>query len=505
MAGVDAGRAQDGARMAADAMAVRDATSSALINGGARLPAAPTGGQGGGHIRAECRHLLLLALPLIAGQLSTVGLNLIDVVLAGHLGAHVLAAVAIGSSVWAIGMTAINGVLMALAASVAQLHGGGRRAESWSLYRQALWLAAGLGTVVAGTLWFVGPLLIQWMGVVPSIAHDATVFVRTVCWGAFPFAIYCACRGLSEGLSVTRPTAVLSIGGMFLLGPIAYVLMYGRLGLPALGAQGSAIALVTVLSLQAAIYATILFRFPAYADTGRASPAVAGAHRPRAEPLLGLLRIGVPMSVTLLMEAGLFIAISLSVGGLGETTAAAHQIALSVATTVFMVPLGLSMAITVRVGNAAGRGDGAGVRRAGLTGIGMALAVQMVSASAMLLLPHLIVGLYTRDVAVSAAAVGLLQLAGLFQLSDGIQVSSNGALRGLKDTRLPMFITVAAYWIVGMPLGWHLAFARHMGAAGLWIGLIAGLSAAAVALGSRFIVLCRRPVAASAPARHEAA
>jgi MATE family multidrug resistance protein len=161
-------------------------------------------------------------------------------------------------------------------------------------------------------------------------------------------------------------------------------------------------------------------------------------------------------------------------------------VAINIASLFFMIPLGLAMAITVRVGNAVGRGDERGVRYAGFCGIGLTLVTQMVSAGLMLSLPHFIAALYTRDPAVITLAAQLIMLAGLFQFSDGIQVASNGALRGLKDTRVPMAITLFAYWIVGMPVGWWLAFHHGMGARGMWMGLIAGLSVAAVMLFTRF-------------------
>jgi len=151
-----------------------------------------------------------------------------------------------------------------------------------------------------------------------------------------------------------------------------------------------------------------------------------------------------------------------------------------------MIPLGLAMAITVRVGNAAGRRDVAGVRYAGLSGIALVLVTQFVSSGVMLAFPESIARLYTSDAGVIAMASQLLVLAGFFQFSDGIQVASNGALRGLKDTRVPMGITLFAYWVVGMPVGWWLAFHRDMGARGMWMGLIAGLSMAAILLFARF-------------------
>jgi MATE family multidrug resistance protein len=191
------------------------------------------------------------------------------------------------------------------------------------------------------------------------------------------------------------------------------------------------------------------------------------------------------------MEAGLFVAAALLIGSLGTTIVAAHQVAINVASVAFMLPLGVAMATTVRVGRAVGRGDADGVRYAGFVGIGMSLLTQTLSCAAMALLPHAIAGWYTDDAAVAALAARLLLLAAIFQFSDGIQATANGALRGLKDTTVPMVITVLAYWGIGMPLGYWLGFGVGLGAPGIWVGLIAGLSGAALLLFARFARLAR--------------
>jgi MATE family multidrug resistance protein len=264
--------------------------------------------------------------------------------------------------------------------------------------------------------------------------------------------------------------------------------MYGAIGLPPRGAQGSGIATALVLWLQ-------LAAFVAYVGLRRHYRAFAPFARfdwPQLGTILGLLRLGVPMGVALLMEGGLFVTTALLVGSLGATVVASHQIAINVASVAFMLPLGVAMATTVRVGRAAGGGDAEGVRYAGYVGIGACLLTQTLSSLLMALLPHGIAALYTDDSAVAALAAQLLLLAAIFQFSDGIQVTANGALRGLKDTTMPMAITVLAYWGICMPLGYWLGFGADMGVRGMWIGLIAGLTAAAALLLARFVRLTRR-------------
>lgn len=430
----------------------------------------------------------MLALPLVVSQLSAVGMNAIDAVLAGHHGAATLGAVAIGASIWSLAMVVAIGVTMAVPPSVAQLDGAGRRDAIGPLFRQALWLAAGLGLLLWIALRGAVPL-VRVIGIDPVLVDDVAGFLRAVSWGAPALAAFFTLRGMSAGIGVTRPTMYFSLMALVALGPIAWVLLYGGFGIPALGAAGIGAATAIVLWLEAIAFALYVLWHPVYADLA----LTARLERPQWPAIRELLRIGVPMGVTVLMEAGLFIATTLTIGTLGASIVASHQVALNVASLFFMIPLGIAMATTVRVGNAAGRGDAAAVRLAGHAGVALTLGTQAISATLMLALPVTIASLYSSDAAVIALAAELLVLAALFQFPDGIQVVANGALRGLKDTRVPMVITSFAYWGVGMPVGWWLAFPRGMGAQGMWVGLIAGLGVAAVLLLLRFRRLSRLP------------
>jgi MATE family multidrug resistance protein len=429
-----------------------------------------------------------LALPLMLAQLAAIGSNVIDAMLSGHYSAHVLGAVAVGASIWSLAIVSGIGVMMSVPPSVSQLDGAGRRPEVGAVFRQALWLAAIMGVL----LWYVvrhAEPLIKLIGVAPSLYASVGEFLRAISWGAPALTCYFALRGLSEGLSLTRPSMYFSFGGLLLLVPLGYVFMFGKLGLPPQGARGCGIATAIALWVEMLGFAVYVLCHRNY----RGLNLLERFEWPHWRRIGQLLHIGLPMAVTLLAEAGLFVGAALLMGTLGEDVVASHQVALNVASLFFMIPLGLAMAITVRVGNAVGRGDPAGVRYAGFCGIGLTLATQLVSAGLMLGLPHFIASLYTHDARVIALAAQLLVLAGLFQFSDGIQVVSNGALRGLKDTRVPMAITLFAYWGVGMPVGWWLAFRHGLGARGMWMGLIAGLSVAAVLLFARFWRSSRHP------------
>ncbi|HET9019690.1 MAG TPA: MATE family efflux transporter [Acetobacteraceae bacterium] len=424
----------------------------------------------------------------MAGQLSVMGMNTVDVVLAGHLGATVLGAVAVGTALFHIANIAAIGVNAALSPSVAQLDGARLRAEVGPLFRQGLLIAVALGLLLAAFVAFGAPPLTRLLGFPPSLAGPAGDFLHGVAAALPALSLFYACRGLSEGLALPLPTMLFGALGLLLLIPVGYVLMYGALGLPALGAFGSGLATTLVSWTQLAAFAVFLRLSPRYRGLGWRS----GGRRPDARAIAGLLRLGGPMAVSMVLESSLFSGAGLAIGTLGAVAVASHQVALNVAAFAFMVPLGVALAVTVRVGQASGRGDTAGLRRAGISGFALVLAMQCLSGGLMLAVPGAIASLYTQDASVRAGAVVLLQLAGIFQLSDGLQVVASGALRGLKDTRVPMLITALAYWIIGMPLGLLLAFGAGWRAPGMWCGLIGGLTTAACLLTVRFFALARR-------------
>ena len=408
----------------------------------------------------EIRTSALLAAPLVAGHVSTGLIGFVDNVLAGHHSTGTLASVTIGTALWWLPMMVPIGTLLSVPPTVSQLDGAGRRDEIGAVFRQALWLALGLAVVLFGFM-TVLPLVLAPFGIAPGIIPGATAFLHGIRWGVPALTLFFTMRYLSEGLHWTLPTMLISAAGPLLLLPMGWALTFGRWGFPELGAGGLGLASAVMLWLQAIAF---------------------------------LLGTGLPIGVTVLMEGSLFIVTALLIGRLGEVPAAAHQIAINVATLCFMVPMGLAEATTVRVGHALGRGDVHGVRRAAWAGLCIVLASQLLSATVLLTANEWVVGVYTRDAAVATLAAGLLVYAAMFQFPDGVQVLSAGSLRGLKDTRVPMFLAMFAYWGVGMPVGAGLGLGLGWGPKGMWIGLIAGLTVAALLLGARFL-------RASAPAR----
>ena len=436
---------------------------------------------------ADMRRSAVLAAPLVLGHLSTGLIGFVDSAIAGRHSTQTLAAVAVGTALFWLPLLVPMGTLMALPPSVSQLDGAGRRDAIGPLFRQALWLGLALGLLLFAFLSLAG-LALEPMGIAPEIRPGAIAFMHGIRWGVPALTLFFCMRYLSEGLHWTLPTMVLGFGGLLLLVPLGYALTYGMAGLPELGAGGLGIASAVMMWAQMLAFALYLARSARFAGLG----LFARLEAPRWPAMRGLLGTGLPIGVTVLMEGSLFIVTALLIGRLGEVPAAAHQIAINVASLCFMVPMGVAEATTVRIGHALGRGDREALRRAAFAGYAIVLATQALSALVLFTGNELLVALYTRDAAVAALAATLLLYAAAFQFPDGIQVLSAGALRGLKDTRAPMFLAAFAYWGLGMPLGAGLGLWLGWGPQGMWLGLIVGLAAAAFLLGRRFLRSSRR-------------
>lgn len=432
-------------------------------------------------IRSEAVTAIRLAIPLILGQVASVAMSFVDTLMAGRLGAAALAAVAVGGALWAGVILFILGTLMSVPSFVSNLDGAGRRRDVGALVHQAIWVALGLAVVGIVALSSMGPVLV-WLDVEAELRPVIMKYCIALCFGMPAFCGYLVLRYLSEGLSLTRPTMYFGLLALIVNVPANYVLMYGKLGFPAYGAVGCGIASAIVLWVQFLALLWYIRVNPAYRRT-RLFRKISPPHWPKIKELL---KVGLPVGVAIGVEGSLFVTVALLMGSLGTTTVAGHQVAINFSALAFMIPLGMGLAATVRVGNAAGRGDLAQVRFRGWVAMGLVLITQAISATVMFTIPELIARVYTDEVAVISVAVSLLYLAAIFQLPDGIQACASGVLRGIKDTRGPMVITIIAYWFVGLPLGWWLGFSAGYGAEGMWVGLIAGLSVAAVLLVWRF-------------------
>ena len=431
----------------------------------------------------EIGRTMKLAAPVIIGQVAVFSMNFVDTVMAGRLPNReiALAALGIGGAVWSSMLMFVIGTLMAVQPSVAQLEGAQMRSEAAYQTRQAFWIALALGVPYWSLCHFSEPLLVAFR-IDPAIVPHAAGYLRAISWGAPGLCLVLLLRYFSEGTGNTKPTMFYGVAGALLNIPLNYVLMFGKLGFPAMGTVGCGYATSIVIWLQFLFLLAYIATHRHY----RPFSLLSRFERPDAKTIAALLKVGLPIAVAIAVEGSLFVGAALLIGQLGPLPAAAHLVAINFSALVFMVPIGLASAISIRVGNALGRGEPEAARYAGRIGLLIILFIQTISATAMFFFPELIVRMYTDDVAVGTLAVSLLFYAAIFQYPDGIQMVMAGALRGYKDTRAPMLYTVVAFWIVGMTLGYTLTFNRGMGPAGMWIGMIAGLTVAAILMLRRF-------------------
>lgn len=445
-------------------------------------------------LRAEVRANLRLALPIIATQFTFMGMGTVDTLMAGRLGGDALAAVAIGANVWFLLFIVFSGVLMACSPIVAQRIGAGRDpAQTGRFVRGTAGFALLLGLVWTLAMQLAAAPVVRLLNLGAVVSGYATDYMRAIAWGAVPFCLCFVARNVAEGHGLTRVALAAGVVGFCVNAVLDYVLMYGKLGLPALGPAGCAWATVIAGLTMASIYALLYLRLPqlrALQVFRRGWPQMRGE---AAE----VLRLGLPIAAIVAAESWMFNICALLMARFGAEAVAAHQIAINVAALAFMVPLSIGFATTVRVGLAAGAGDVASARLRGQAGMLIGVGFSALSASVMALAPAAIIGLYTQASGVAGIAVSFLYLAALFQIFDCIQATANGALRGLKDTRMPMLITVGAYWIVGMPVAVWLAFDTGLGPRGIWWGFIVALAVAAAGLAARF--LRRARAGSSAP------
>lgn len=439
---------------------------------------------------AEIRAMLRLAGPLIVNSLSIAGMQFADAVMAGRIGAQALAAVAVGASVWFLGFVVCLGIMMAISPIAARHYGAGEPQLIGRYTRQGMLLGTVLGLSILAVAWLFAAPVLTFLEIDPGFRDVTVGYVRAITLGAPAICLFLALRFTTEGIGYTRPIMYTSLFALTCNVFLNYVLMYGNFGAPALGAVGAGLASAITMWLLMIVLGTWVLLHPRYRPIGIFSrlPPV------RPAVIREILVLGVPIAVMITAEAGLFSAVSILVGTLGAEITAAHQIALNFASTMFMVPLALSAATTVRVGHALGAGNAAAAKFSGTAGISLCAAFMTCSAVFMLLFRDAVVRLYTSDPAVTEIAIGLLLMAAIFQIADGIQIGAAGALRGYKDTRIPMVINTFAYWVLAFPLAYLAALVWRLPPSWIWAGFVLGLSVAAVLLTVRYRIVSRAPI-----------
>lgn len=436
--------------------------------------------------RIESRQTLALAIPIMAGQVSQMLMGICDSAMVGRAGVLPLAASAFANNLLSIPFVFGIGLLTCLSVRAAQSHGAGQARESGEILRHGLFLAAVVGAVLTALVWMLSFHLHRF-GQSPDVAAAARSFLVLIGFSMLPALLSLGLKGWCEAIGNPWPPTLILLAAVPLNVVLNWVLIYGNLGFSPLGLDGAGWA--TLISRFVALGAMMIY----VARSAAIRPSLP-AHWtknwqwPRFE---SLLRIGIPASLQILLEVGAFAAGAILVGRLGKEALAAHQIALSCAATTFMLPLGLAMATTVRIGQALGSGEFGRVRAIGLTSMGLSFSIMAATALGFWILGRPIAHAFVADEDVALLASRLLAIAALFQLVDGLQVVGAGALRGLSDATVPMLVCFVAYWMIGLPAGYYAAFGLGWGAQGIWSGFALGLGFVAALLAWRFWVKSR--------------
>ncbi|WP_228517476.1 MATE family efflux transporter [Aliidiomarina indica] len=443
------------------------------------------------HLWPETKKLALLTGPILIAQLTQMLMGVVDTLMAGRVGPTDLAAVAVGSAIWIPLTLLVFGMGLALAPVISHCDGAGDRSALGRHVQQSFYTCT-ISAVLTGLLLLLAPYFLVVMDVEPAFRTMTMDYLRYILWGLPAFVVYVVLRNFCEGLSHTMPSLVIGVIGLLINIPANYIFIYGKFGMPAFGGAGAGIASAIVLWGMAAS----LLLYVLCSQRYRKLNLLQKWHLPDWDDMWHFVRLGFPISMALFFETSLFAAVAILIAPLGTIMVSGHQIALNVSSVVYMVPLSLSMAVTLRVGFALGAQKPEDAMNAYKIAMLMGVTFAAVNGLGMWLGGQWLASLYTENREIIELAGTLLALAAIFTVSDTFQAISIGALRGYKDTRASMIVTLIAYWPFGLTVGVVLGLTDwvvpRMGAAGFWIGFISGLSVAAVLLTIRLFRVHRR-------------
>ena len=435
---------------------------------------------------SELLPLLRIAGPVILAEVGWMAMGIVDTIMVGPLGPAAIGAAGMGSSVFTSIAIFGMGLMLGLDTFVSQSFGAGDTSSCRRWLHSGVWLAVIISPLVMGLAWVLW-LTLDWWGLHPEIRPLVGDYLRVIALGAPPLLLYAAFRRYLQGMHVVRPIMFALISANLVNAGANWVLIYGHLGMPALGVEGSAWATTLARIYMAAfMYVAIQREHRKPLDEARAR----GEHRehlhvpmsPELARIRRLVTLGFPAASQVTLEVGVFAAATALAGRLEPVSSGSHQIALNIASLAFMVPLGLASSSAVRVGHAVGARDPRRAVRAGWTALATGCVVMAIIGLVLFVWPATLIAAFTTDPRIVNIGVGLLAIAAAFQLFDGTQAVATGVLRGIGETRMPMIVNVIGHWVFGLPVGYALCFRFGWGVAGLWVGLSIGLILAAVVL-----------------------
>jgi MATE family multidrug resistance protein len=429
----------------------------------------------------EFVRLVMLTMPVIGTQFSQMAMGFVDTIMAGHASAADLAAVAVGSSIWVPLILLIGGILNAITPTIAHYFGAAELNRIGHVINQSVWIALTLAVFGFVTLFSMHDLFVL-MRVDPQLLTIAVDYLKAIAWGMPAIVGFFILRYLNEGLANILPIMLVGLLGLLVNILCNYVLIFGHFGAPALGGVGAGWATsithwFMMLALMVYCYKSSLIK---------KLHIVQARFRMDFKTIVKQLKLGLPIGIAFFVEGSIFSIIALFLASMGVVTVAAHQIALNLSSLIFIIPLSLSIALTIQVGHHHGAQQINRIRETVKAGYLISLTIASLAAGLIFLFAEEIAGLYSSNPEVIHLASSLMIFTALYQFSDGIQLCSAGSLRGLKDTRVTMIFSIISYWFIGFPLGYLLSLTDHitdaMGAKGFWIGLLAGLTFSAFLL-----------------------
>jgi len=435
----------------------------------------------------EISQTVKLAAPVAIGQLGHIAMGVVDSMMVGQVGAVPLAAASLVTGIFFLILVIGFGVAFAVTPLTAISKGAGKNDECGTVLREGFILNFLIGLILFAVLYFAADFLI-YLNQPPDVTAEATVYLRVLSFSVIPMLLFQNHRSFSEGLSFVSPPMYIAIFANFANAFFNWVLIFGNLGFPAMGLEGAGIATLFTRSLMMIamlIYIHRSQKFKIYLN---------GFFKKKLDLKLmkKILDIGLPSGFQYFFEVAAFSFAAVMVGWIGSYQLAAHQIAINLSSVTYMIILGISSAGSIRVAEAYGMKSSSKVRRAGFSALLIALVFNIITAAAFFLLRDVLPTFYNDNENVLILASQLLIIAGFFQIFDGAQATDLGILRGMKDTKKPLLVTVFAYWVIGIPFGYYLAFNQNFGAVGVWIGLTIGLAIVGILLTLRFHLKTKR-------------
>ena len=434
---------------------------------------------------ADIKKLMKISLPILLAQIAQNSMGLADTIMAGRVSSTDIAAISVGASIWMPLVLFGHGLLLALPPTISYLNGSGQRHRIAHQVRQGIWLVLGV-SIPLGLLIYFCEIPLQYMQMESKMSDLARDYLHAMLWGLPAYLMLINFRCLNDGIAKTKPAMVITFLGLLLNIPLNYIFIYGKFGMPAFGAVGCGIATAIVNWAMC-----LMMMFYSYTNAQERSLKVFSQliEMPNPKTLKKLLRLGLPIAIALCCEVALFALTSLMLSPLGSTIVASHQITLNTSSFIFMFPMSIGMATTILVGQALGAGSPQNAKKMSYAALLLGLTVTIITALITIFFRYEIASIFVTDEIVIAMAANLLLFAALYQFSDTIQMVVGGILRGYKDTKVILYITLFSYWVIGVPLGYTLGrtdwLVPHIDAEGFWIAFVVSLTFAAILLSLR--------------------